>query len=146
MCLLGVLDGAPRQLEVVMAWTEKIAQHSWRVRYRRDDGVVESIYGFDDENVARDYADMVDCDRRRGTWLDPSCYRTTVTEWVTRWFPTLDLDTQTLENYSSCNPRRKLHPAQPHPRDTDNIHLNDTGNIGEFAGFFGWAFSIASIC
>lgn len=34
----------------------------------------------------------------------------------------------------------------PSPWNSDNIHLNDTGNIAEFAGFFGWASSIASIC
>ena len=84
-----------------MAWIEKIAQQSWRVRYRRDDGHVESIYGFTSEKAAQDYGDMVDCDRRRGTWLDPSGYRTTVADWVERWFPTLDLDTRTLENYTS---------------------------------------------
>jgi integrase len=84
-----------------MAWTEKIGERSWRVRYRCADGDVESIYGFDSAKAAQDYADMVECDRRRGVWLDPSGFKTTVAEWVDRWFPTLDLDTRTLENYRS---------------------------------------------
>lgn len=85
-----------------MAWIEKTGVRSWRVRYRCGDGEVESISGFDSAKAARDYADMVDCDRRRGVWLDPSGFNMTATEWVQRWFPTLDLDTRTLENYNSC--------------------------------------------
>lgn len=82
-----------------MAWIEKTGERSWRARYRRNDGVTESISGF--EKAAQDYADMVECDRRRGIWLDPSGFRTTVAQWVDRWFPSLDLDSRTVENYDS---------------------------------------------
>lgn len=34
----------------------------------------------------------------------------------------------------------------PSPWYTDNVHLNDAGNLAEFGGFFGWASSVASLC
>lgn len=45
--------------------------------------------------------DDLESDRRRGTWLDPSGFKTTLAEWVRRWWPSLDLDLRTLENYES---------------------------------------------
>lgn len=84
-----------------MAWTEKTGPDSWRVRYRRADGTTGSVCGFRSKKTAEDYANDLECDQRRGTWLDPSGFRTTVAEWVTRWFPALDLDVRTLENYDS---------------------------------------------
>ncbi len=87
-----------------MAWVDKIAQHSWRVRHRRDGGSVESIYGFDNAEAAQDIAGALDSHRRRTSWLNLSNDRTTVitlADWVCNWWPTLDLDTRTLENYRS---------------------------------------------
>lgn len=87
-----------------MAWVEKIAQHSWRVRHRRDGGVVESLYGFDNADAAQEVAGMLDGHRRHGSWLTLSDERTTVitlADWVCCWWPTLDLDTRTVENYRS---------------------------------------------
>ncbi|WP_308190340.1 SGNH/GDSL hydrolase family protein [Amycolatopsis sp. GM8] len=34
----------------------------------------------------------------------------------------------------------------PSPWNSDNIHLNDAGNLAEYGGFWGWASAIASIC
>jgi len=84
-----------------MAWIEKTGPTLWRVRWRRADGTTGSVTGFRSEKVANNYADEMKCDQRRGTWLDPSGFRTTVAEWVERWWPSLDLDTRTLENYDS---------------------------------------------
>ena len=87
-----------------MAWVEKIAQQSWRVRHRRDGGSVESIYGFDNAEAAQEIAGTFDGHRRRTSWLNLSHDHTTVitlADWVSCWWPTLDLDTRTLENYRS---------------------------------------------
>jgi len=39
-------------------------------------------------------------------------------------------------------------PNQPNPSPwtSDNIHLNDAGNLAEYGAFWGWTSSIASIC
>lgn len=84
-----------------MAWIEQTGVRSWRVRYRRHDGITESMSGFDSLKAAEGCAQMVESDRRRGIWLDPSGLRTTLNRWVDRWLPTLDLDTRTIENYTS---------------------------------------------
>lgn len=84
-----------------MAWIEKTGPALWRVRWRRADGTTGSVTGFRNEKAANNYADEMECDQRRGTWLDPSGYRTTMADWVERWWPSLDLDTRTLENYDS---------------------------------------------
>lgn len=87
-----------------MAWTEQIAPHSWRVRRRRDDGHVESIYGLGDAEAAREVAGMFTGGRRRGSLRNLAGDRAaaiTLGDWVGCWWPTLDLDTRTQENYRS---------------------------------------------
>ncbi len=84
-----------------MAWIEKTGPTLWRVRWRRPDGTTGSVTGFRSEKAANNYADEIECDQRRGTWLDPSGFRTTLADWVIRWWTTPDLDTRTLENYDS---------------------------------------------
>jgi integrase len=88
-------------MEVIVAWIEKTGKDSSRVRYRRDDDTTGSVPGFPTKKAAADYAADLESDQRRGTWLDPCGFRTTLAEWVGRWFPTLDLDRRTLENYDS---------------------------------------------
>jgi hypothetical protein len=85
----------------VMAWIEKIGPYSWRVRYPRDDGGYGSISGFTCKKAATDYANAVEADRRRGTWLDPAAGKTTVAEWAALWVDTLDVEIRTEENYRS---------------------------------------------
>ena len=84
-----------------MAWVAPSGSSRWRVRYRRDDGTTGSVCGFRTEQAAIDYKNDLESDRRRGTWLDPSGFKTTLAEWVQRWWPSLDLDLRTLENYES---------------------------------------------
>src|SRR5690242_15321627 len=82
---------------LVMAWAEKIAQHAWRVRHRRDDGQVESIYGFTTAEAAIQVAGMVTGHRCCSS--QPARSSTgviTLDDWVSCWWPTLDLDTRTL--------------------------------------------------
>jgi integrase len=84
-----------------MAWVTATGPKTWRVRYQRDDGTVGSVCGFRTEQAAIDYKNDLESDRRCGRWLDPSGSKTTLAEWVRRWWHSLDLDLRTLENYDS---------------------------------------------
>jgi hypothetical protein len=86
-----------------MAWIEQISTHSWRVRYRRPTGSgYATVSGFLDAKAAHQYAQDMETDRRRGTWIDPAASKTTIGTWVERWLPTLDVEIRTEENYRSC--------------------------------------------
>jgi hypothetical protein len=85
-----------------MAWIEKLGPRSWRVRYPREDGRYGSVSGFATRKAATDYANELEADRRRGTWLDPAAARTTFAEWANVWVEALDVETRTEENYRSC--------------------------------------------
>jgi hypothetical protein len=74
---------------------------SWWVRYPRDNGGYGSVSGFDTKKAANDYANSIEADQRRGTWLDPAAAKTTVSEWSTLWLDTLDVEIRTEENYKS---------------------------------------------
>jgi hypothetical protein len=69
------------------------------VRHPRPSGGYGSISGFTTAKAARDYADDLESDRRRGRWLDPDGAKTTVAQWAARWVDTLDVETRTEENY-----------------------------------------------
>jgi integrase len=85
-----------------MAWIEQIGTRSWRVRYRRTSGSgYGTISSFPDAKTAEQYAQDMQTDRRRGTWIDPAASKTTVASWVERWVPTLDVEIRTEENYRS---------------------------------------------
>lgn len=68
-----------------MAWIEQTGTSSWRVRYPRPAGGCGSVSGFNSRKAARDYADDLESDRRRGRWLDPDDAKTVVTAWAGRW-------------------------------------------------------------
>ncbi|MBO0884832.1 MAG: hypothetical protein J2P17_31775 [Mycobacterium sp.] len=84
-----------------MAWIEKLGPRSWRVRYPRDGGGYGSVAGFDTKKAALDYANALEADRRRGSWLDPNAGKITIAEWAPLWLDTLDVETRTDENYRS---------------------------------------------
>jgi hypothetical protein len=85
--------------EVVMAWIEQTGECSWRVRYPRPIGGYGSVSGFGSKKAARDFAEDLESDRRRGRWLDPDGAKVTVAAWAARWVGTLDVETRTEENY-----------------------------------------------
>ncbi|HEX3780288.1 MAG TPA: tyrosine-type recombinase/integrase [Pseudonocardiaceae bacterium] len=64
-------------------------------------GSVGSVGGFLTAKLAEMYRQDLECDRRRGNWIDPSGFQTKLSEWVQRWWSGLDLDLRTLENYES---------------------------------------------
>jgi hypothetical protein len=61
-------------------------------------------------------------------------------------------DTAVNEGVALIDMRQYVPPAgsanlpNPSPWYSDNIHLNDAGNLAEYGGFWGWTSSIASLC
>ncbi len=55
--------------------------------------------GFGSRKAARDYADDLESDRRRGQWRDPDAAKTIVATWAARWLDPLDVEARTEENY-----------------------------------------------
>ncbi|MEV6608872.1 tyrosine-type recombinase/integrase [Kutzneria sp. NPDC051319] len=86
-----------------MAWIEQSGDNTWRVRYRRDDGTIGAIPGFTTSTAAQDYADDMESEQRRGTWIDPAAGQSTLGEFVTTndWLDSLDIDSRTADNYRS---------------------------------------------
>jgi integrase len=86
-----------------MAWIEQTGQHTWRVRYPHDDrhSHYGSVSGFTTAKAARDYANGLESDRRRGQWIDPASSKITASAWSSMWVETLDVETRTEENYRS---------------------------------------------
>ncbi|GDY33592.1 tyrosine-type recombinase/integrase [Gandjariella thermophila] len=84
-----------------MAWAEKRGPHSWRVRYRKDDGGFGTITGFTSKKAAEAKADEIEADQRRGTFLDPDAGKLTLAEWSVTWFDALDVAATTTAQYRS---------------------------------------------
>ncbi|MBK0870236.1 tyrosine-type recombinase/integrase [Saccharopolyspora sp. HNM0986] len=82
-----------------MAWSEKHGKHSWRVRYSKDDGTLGSINGFPTKTSADNYADSIESDQRKGTWIDPSAGKITLEEWSVDWLEALDVAANTESQY-----------------------------------------------
>ncbi|MDX8053754.1 tyrosine-type recombinase/integrase [Lentzea sp. BCCO 10_0798] len=83
-----------------MAWSEKHGK-MWRVRYFKDDGTLGSVPGFPNKSSADNYADTLETDQRRGSWIDPAAGRITVAEWADDWLDALDLSRNTETQYRS---------------------------------------------
>lgn len=81
-----------------MAWAEKHGS-GWRVRYPKDDGTLGSVPGFPTKTAAKNYADEIESDQRKGNWIDPAAGRTTLGEWVTDWLDALDVRPNTEAQY-----------------------------------------------
>lgn len=82
-----------------MAWIERTSGNHWRVRYRRGDGSVASEGGYTTPDAAHDRAEEIDVDGSRHRFPDPALAQTTLGEWLVRWWPTLNVDELTVENY-----------------------------------------------
>ncbi|MBB5808901.1 integrase [Saccharothrix ecbatanensis] len=83
-----------------MAWSEQHGK-TWRVRYLKDDGTLGSVTGFPNKSSADNYADTLETDQRRGTWIDPAAGRIAVAEWADDWLDALDLSRATEAQYRS---------------------------------------------
>jgi len=81
-----------------MAYAEKRG-NLWRARWRGPDGTLEGLSGFDDKKAAVKYGQDRESEIRKGTYVDPRHGTITLIEWVNEWFPSLDLEATTLNNY-----------------------------------------------
>ena len=81
-----------------MAYAEKRGR-LWRARWTGPDGHVESRSGFRTKTDAETYGRDQEAAIRNNTYVDPRAGKITVTEWANLWFPALDLEPNTLDNY-----------------------------------------------
>ncbi|MGK5558661.1 hypothetical protein ACSNOI_44370 [Actinomadura kijaniata] len=81
-----------------MAYAEKRG-NLWRARWRGPDGTLESKPGFQTKKDAENYGRDQEAAIRNNTYKDPRAGQITVTEWANLWFPALDLELSTLDNY-----------------------------------------------
>lgn len=81
-----------------MAYAEKRG-NLWRARWRAPGGAMESKSGFASRRDAENYGHDQEAAIRARTYVDPRNNRVTLTDWVNRWFPSLDLEPTTLANY-----------------------------------------------
>jgi integrase len=81
-----------------VAYAEKRG-NLWRARWHGPDGTLESKRGFTSRTAAEKFGRDQEAAIRANTYVDPRTGRVTVTEWVNRWFPALDLEPSTLANY-----------------------------------------------
>lgn len=105
-----------------MAWIERTNGEHWRVRYRSN-GSVRSEGGFTSPAAAEDRAREIEVDQRRHTFHDPVLARTTLDDWLARWWPTLAVDELTIENYTYLT-RKHINPRFGHTPLGD-IHSSD---------------------
>ncbi|HEX5116321.1 MAG TPA: site-specific integrase [Pseudonocardiaceae bacterium] len=84
-----------------MAFVEKRGKHSWRVRYPNGDGGFHTVAGFTSEKAAKDKAEEIEADQRRGTFLDPAAGKLTLAEWSITWFDAIDVAEATASQYRS---------------------------------------------
>ncbi len=81
-----------------MAYAEKRG-NLWRARWRGPDGTLESKPGFRTRKDAENFGCDQEAAIRSNTYVDPRAGRITLTEWVNRWYPALDLELNTLSTY-----------------------------------------------
>ena len=81
-----------------MSYAEKRG-NLWRARWRGPDGTLESKPGFRTRKDAENYGRDQEAAIRNNTYIDPRAGRITLTEWVNKWFPALDLELNTLSTY-----------------------------------------------
>ena len=81
-----------------MAYAEKRG-NLWRARWRGPDGHLESKPGFHTKKDAENYGRDQEAAIRNNTYVDPRAGKITLTEWANLWFPALDLEPNTLDNY-----------------------------------------------
>ena len=62
--------------------------HTWRVRYRREDNTIGAVNGFPTKAAATDHANTLESVQRQGSFIDPAAGKTTLADWSpTGWAP-----------------------------------------------------------
>ena len=91
-----------------MAWVEQSGNHTWRVRYRREDNTIGAINGFVTKAAATDHANTLESDQRQGSFIDPAAGKTTLADWSADWLAALDVAIRTEDFYRSLLRRHVL--------------------------------------
>jgi len=81
-----------------MAYAEKRG-NLWRARWRSPDGTLESKPGFQSRKAAEEYGRDQEAAIRSNTYVDARSGQITLTDWVNQWYPALDLEPTTMNNY-----------------------------------------------
>ncbi|GIF02337.1 tyrosine-type recombinase/integrase [Paractinoplanes rishiriensis] len=81
-----------------MAYAEKRG-NLWRARWRGPDGTLESQPGFQSRKAAEEYGRDKESEIRGNRYVDPRSGKITLIEWVNLWYPSLDLEPTTMNNY-----------------------------------------------
>jgi integrase len=81
-----------------MSYAEKRG-NLWRARWRGPRGILESKPGFKTRKAAENYGRDQETSIRNHTYVDPRAGQLSLTDWVNRWYPALDLEPTTLSNY-----------------------------------------------
>jgi len=81
-----------------VAYAEKRG-NLWRARWRGPDGKLDGKPGFQTKKAAEKYGQDQEAAIRNDTYVDARAGRITLTEWVNLWFPALDLEPTTMNNY-----------------------------------------------
>ncbi|MFI7125902.1 hypothetical protein ACIBQ1_09425 [Nonomuraea sp. NPDC050153] len=81
-----------------MGWSEKRGKF-WRARWKSPNGKMESVSGFLTEKAADKYWQRQEADIDANRYVDPRAGQILFEDWVNTWYPTLDLERSTLENY-----------------------------------------------
>ncbi|MDT0270627.1 tyrosine-type recombinase/integrase [Streptomyces sp. DSM 44915] len=89
-----------------MAHAEKRGKW-WRGRYKRPDGSWGSVSQDDDgqrfrtKRAAEQFAEQLEADVRRRTFIDPRSGRSTVADWAAAWIESIEVGPLTLRDYRS---------------------------------------------
>lgn len=81
-----------------MGWSEKRGKY-WRSRWKGPSGKTESMSGFLTEKAADKYWQRQEADIDANRYVDPRAGQILFEAWANTWYPTLDLELSTLENY-----------------------------------------------
>jgi integrase len=82
-----------------MAWVTHTSGNHWRIRYRHTDGTIASEGSFTSLGAANQRARELTIEQRSGTHRNLARGRITFNDWLPLWWPTLNVDPITRENY-----------------------------------------------
>lgn len=81
-----------------MGWSEKRGKF-WRARWKAPNGKIDGVSGFLTEKAADKYWQRQEADIDANRYVDPRAGQILFEDWVNTWYPTLDLELSTLQNY-----------------------------------------------
>jgi integrase len=91
-----------------MAWSEKSGKNSWRVRYERDDGTLDSMSGFTSEEAAEEMVARLNREATMRGYI-PTASSQPFGGWIDPWFGSIDVADSTRSQYLSLT-RNHIQP------------------------------------